>query len=97
MAKNTPPRLGRGLAALLGDVAVVPDGERGTSVEAISIERIDANPVSTAVGFQRRRVGEPCRVDSGGRGIAANLGAVPTRRRPSDTRLSRGSGASVPR
>jgi ParB family chromosome partitioning protein len=49
--KNTPPRLGRGLAALLGDVAVSPDGERGTSVEAIPIERIDANPFQPRSDF----------------------------------------------
>ena len=51
MAKNTPPRLGRGLAALLGDVAVSSEGDRGTTVEAIAIERIDANPFQPRSDF----------------------------------------------
>src|ERR1700744_2779468 len=43
-SKNTPPRLGRGLAALLGDVALRPQAEKGTSVSAIAMDQIDANP-----------------------------------------------------
>jgi ParB family transcriptional regulator, chromosome partitioning protein len=50
-SKNTPPRLGRGLAALLGDVAMHPDTERGTSVGAIPIDQIDANPFQPRSDF----------------------------------------------
>lgn len=50
-SKNTPPRLGRGLAALLGDVAMPPDGERGTSIIAIPMDQIDANPFQPRMDF----------------------------------------------
>jgi ParB family chromosome partitioning protein len=50
-SKNTPPRLGRGLAALLGDVALRPNAERGTSVGAIPIDQIDANPFQPRSDF----------------------------------------------
>src|SRR6201746_2328973 len=50
-SKNTPPRLGRGLAALLGDVATSPSAERGTSVSAIPIDQIDANPFQPRSDF----------------------------------------------
>ena len=40
-SKNTPPRLGRGLAALLGDVVVHPNAEKTASVGAIPIDQID--------------------------------------------------------
>jgi ParB family chromosome partitioning protein len=50
-SKNTPPRLGRGLAALLGDVTMHPDTERGTSVGAIPIDQIDANPFQPRSDF----------------------------------------------
>jgi ParB family chromosome partitioning protein len=49
--KNTPPRLGRGLAALLGDVAVRPTAERGASVSALPIDQIDANPFQPRTDF----------------------------------------------
>ena len=49
--KNTPPRLGRGLAALLGDVATPPSAEGGTSVSAISVDQIDANPFQPRSDF----------------------------------------------
>ena len=51
VSKNTPPRLGRGLAALLGDVAVRPNAERGVSVSAIPIDQIDANPFQPRSDF----------------------------------------------
>jgi ParB family chromosome partitioning protein len=51
VSKNTPPRLGRGLAALLGDVAMRPDAERGTSVRAVPIDQIDANPFQPRSDF----------------------------------------------
>lgn len=50
-SKSTPPRLGRGLAALLGDVAIHPNAERGTSVSAIPIDQIDANPFQPRSNF----------------------------------------------
>jgi ParB family transcriptional regulator, chromosome partitioning protein len=50
-SKSTPPRLGRGLAALLGDVAIHPNAERGTSVSAIPIDQIDANPFQPRSDF----------------------------------------------
>jgi ParB family chromosome partitioning protein len=50
-SKNTPPRLGRGLAALLGDVAVRPNAERGSSVSALPIDLIDANPFQPRTDF----------------------------------------------
>jgi ParB family transcriptional regulator, chromosome partitioning protein len=50
-SKSTPPRLGRGLAALLGDVAIRPNAESGTSVSAIPIDQIDANPFQPRSDF----------------------------------------------
>jgi ParB family chromosome partitioning protein len=50
-SKNTPPRLGRGLAALLGDVALRPQAEKGTSVSAIAMDQIDANPFQPRSDF----------------------------------------------
>jgi ParB family chromosome partitioning protein len=50
-SKNTPPRLGRGLAALLGDVAMRPNAQGGTSVGAIPIDQIDANPFQPRSDF----------------------------------------------
>ena len=50
-SKNTPPRLGRGLAALLGDAALRPNAERGTSVSAVPIDQIDANPFQPRSDF----------------------------------------------
>ena len=50
-SKSTPPRLGRGLAALLGDVQMRPDAERGTSVRPIAIDQIDANPFQPRSDF----------------------------------------------
>jgi ParB family chromosome partitioning protein len=50
-SKNTPPRLGRGLAALLGDVAMRPNADKGASVAAIPIDQIDANPFQPRSDF----------------------------------------------
>jgi ParB family chromosome partitioning protein len=50
-SKNTPPRLGRGLAALLGDVEMRPAAERGTSVTGIPIDQFDANPFQPRMDF----------------------------------------------
>jgi ParB family chromosome partitioning protein len=57
-SKNTPPRLGRGLAALLGDVSMQSDGDRGSSVGAIAMDRIDPNP------FQPRSDFDPAELES---------------------------------
>lgn len=54
--KNTPPRLGRGLAALLGDVAMRPEGERGASVSGIPIDQIDANPFQPRSDFNQEEL-----------------------------------------
>ena len=51
MAKNTPPRLGRGLAALLGDVAMRPNAERGPSISTLPVDQIDANPFQPRSDF----------------------------------------------
>lgn len=50
-SKNTPPRLGRGLAALLGDVVTRPDNERGGSVNPVPIDQIDPNPFQPRLDF----------------------------------------------
>ena len=57
-SKNTPPRLGRGLAALLGDVAMRPSGESGSSIGTTPMDQIDANP------FQPRSDFNPGELDS---------------------------------
>jgi ParB family chromosome partitioning protein len=57
-SKNIPPRLGRGLAALLGDVAMPSSPDRGTSVGAVAMDRIDANP------FQPRSDFDPAELES---------------------------------
>lgn len=57
-SKPTPPRLGRGLAALLGDVTMPPSPERGTTVAAIPMDQIDANP------FQPRSDFDPAELES---------------------------------
>ena len=57
-SKPTPPRLGRGLAALLGDVSMPPSPERGTTVAAIPMDQIDPNP------FQPRSDFDPAELES---------------------------------
>ena len=57
-SKNTPPRLGRGLAALLGDVSMRPNTETPNSIRAVPIDQIDANP------FQPRLDFDPAELDS---------------------------------
>jgi ParB family transcriptional regulator, chromosome partitioning protein len=58
VSKSTPPRLGRGLAALLGDVSMPPTAEHGPSIGAIPMDRIDANP------FQPRSDFDPTELES---------------------------------
>ena len=50
-SKNTPPRLGRGLAALLGDAAGSPDEDRRVVVANIPIDQIDTNPFQPRMDF----------------------------------------------
>ena len=57
-SKPAPKRLGRGLAALLGDVAVAPNASRGTSVIPLPIDQIDPNP------FQPRTDFDPAELES---------------------------------
>jgi ParB family chromosome partitioning protein len=57
-SKNTPPRLGRGLAALLGEVAVPQSTVRGTSINTLPIDQIDPNP------FQPRSDFDPVELES---------------------------------
>ncbi len=57
-SKNAPPRLGRGLAALLGDVAMRPSADSGISIIIVPMDLIDANP------FQPRTDFDPAELDS---------------------------------
>jgi len=57
-SKHTPPRLGRGLAALLGDGPMRPQSEKSGSVSAVAIDQIDANP------FQPRSDFDPVELES---------------------------------
>jgi ParB family chromosome partitioning protein len=50
-SKNVPPRLGRGLAALLGDVAMPAKTDRSTSINAVPIDQIDPNPFQPRTDF----------------------------------------------
>jgi ParB family chromosome partitioning protein len=56
MAKNTPPRLGRGLAALLGDVAMRPNTEIGPSISSLPVDQIDANPFQPRSDFNQEEL-----------------------------------------
>jgi ParB family transcriptional regulator, chromosome partitioning protein len=53
VSKSAPPRLGRGLAALLGDVSMPSTTDRGTSIGAIPMDRIDPNPFQPRSDFDR--------------------------------------------
>lgn len=55
--KNSPPRLGRGLAALLGD-APAPDGDRALTVATVPVDQLDPNP------FQPRMEFDPAELES---------------------------------
>ncbi len=46
-----PPRLGRGLAALLGDAPLQPGSEQGLSVLSVPMDQIDANPFQPRMDF----------------------------------------------
>ncbi len=53
-----PPRLGRGLAALLGDTPLQPNAEQGLAVIPIPMDQLDANP------FQPRMDFDPAELES---------------------------------
>jgi ParB family chromosome partitioning protein len=50
-SKNTPPRLGRGLAALLGDAVMRPNSDKSTAISTTPIDQIDANPFQPRLDF----------------------------------------------
>jgi len=50
-SKKPPPRLGRGLAVLLGDTALRPNADQGITVNEIPMDRIDANPFQPRTDF----------------------------------------------
>jgi len=50
-SKNSPPRLGRGLAALLGDAAGGPEDDRKMIVALIPVDQIDTNPFQPRMDF----------------------------------------------
>jgi ParB family transcriptional regulator, chromosome partitioning protein len=56
--KPSPPRLGRGLAALLGDAAAPSSSDRTMTVAAIPVDQIDPNP------FQPRSEFDPLELES---------------------------------
>jgi ParB family chromosome partitioning protein len=58
VSKNMPPRLGRGLAALLGDVSAPSSTDRANSIGSIAMDMIDANP------FQPRSDFDPAELES---------------------------------
>ncbi len=49
--KKPPPRLGRGLAVLLGDTTLRPTADRGIAVNEIPMDQIDANPFQPRTDF----------------------------------------------
>ncbi len=53
MARNAPPKLGRGLAALLGDAALSPESQGGLTVKAVPPDRIDPNPFQPRTDFDQ--------------------------------------------
>jgi ParB family chromosome partitioning protein len=50
-SKNNPPRLGRGLAALLGDAAGGRDEDRRVVVANVPVDQIDSNPFQPRMDF----------------------------------------------
>jgi ParB family transcriptional regulator, chromosome partitioning protein len=50
-SKKAMPRLGRGLAVLLGDTALRPNPDQGVMVSAVPVDQIDANPFQPRTDF----------------------------------------------
>jgi ParB family chromosome partitioning protein len=79
-SKNSPPRLGRGLAALLGDAAGSSDEDRRAVVANLPIDQIDSNP------FQPRMDFDPQELESLSESIKVQgvLQPILVRRHPSE-------------
>lgn len=54
--RNAPPRLGRGLAALLGDNVPQPSQEQSNVVMSLPIDQIDANPFQPRTTFRQEEL-----------------------------------------
>jgi len=57
-AKEVSPRLGRGLAALLGDIAVQPAEAPQTGVTQIALDLLEPNPFQPRTGFAEEAMQE---------------------------------------
>jgi ParB family transcriptional regulator, chromosome partitioning protein len=79
-SKTSSPRLGRGLAALLGDAAGSPDEDRRLVVANVPIDQIDTNP------FQPRMDFDPNELESLAESIKVQgiLQPILVRRHPTD-------------
>ncbi len=55
-SKHSPPRLGRGLAALLGEAAMQSEEERRGVVASIPIDQIDSNPFQPRLDFDAQEL-----------------------------------------
>lgn len=53
VSRNTPPRLGRGLAALLGETGMQPSGGQQNLIVALPVDLIDANPFQPRMDFRQ--------------------------------------------
>jgi len=51
-----PPRLGRGLSALMGDAALPPNSDQGTMVVKTPVDQIDANPFQPRMDFDEEEL-----------------------------------------
>lgn len=78
--KNAPPKLGRGLAALLGDTVLRPNSEGETVISAIPIDVLDPNP------FQPRSDFDPAELESLAESIRVQgiLQPIMVRKHPTD-------------
>jgi ParB family chromosome partitioning protein len=57
-AKEVGPRLGRGLAALLGDIQMQPDAAKSAGVREIAIDLLDPNPFQPRTTFDEESLTE---------------------------------------
>jgi len=51
-----PPRLGRGLSALLGDASLRPNGDQGTMVVRTPVDQVDVNPFQPRTDFNEEEL-----------------------------------------
>ena len=79
-SRNAPPKLGRGLAALLGDTVLRPNAEGETMVSAIPMDLVDPNP------FQPRSDFDPAELESLAESIRVQgiLQPIMVRRNPTE-------------